>query len=299
MFHTPNTNPSQKEEDENKRQAPDEENKKLAVVAKELWQNLGEWWNKDIGTEGDPFHKELIFPTLQKLAKIKEGSFILDIGCGNGTVIRLLHRKDATFIGIDYSTALIEAANKYKEQDKMKNVHYQVVDATDSTALSALRKINNQTIKYNVIICSMVLHDLHTIKPLYEALPHLMVEGGQFICAIPSPHYNSCHNKVMEYPLKSGQHGIFTTGYRQPRAELEKAKSNQPIKHYNFHRPLGQYLNPLADQGFKFEMMEEPVVQTKALQTNPFWKVHSEIPPVTIYSFRYEPTLTAKHTSSP
>lgn len=255
-----------------------------AAGASEIWNKLASWWDKDIGASGDEFHKELIFPYMKHFVDLKKGDIVLDIGCGNGSLIRFLYQHGVIFHGVDYSSVFVEAAKKHSTD--FPSILYRQCDATDPQDLHSLDLWKDRNLKYDVIICSMVLHDIATITPLFDALTLLLNEHGKFIIAIPSPHFNSVYNTTQEL---NGVQGVFTNGYAKSAVKMEKAKSEQPYDQCNFHRPLTSYINPLLKKGFCLQEILEPVATTKELiESNKYWKLASEIPQVVILSFIYK-----------
>ena len=252
----------------------------------DIWERLGPWWDEDIG-DGDEFHRELIFPIMKEFIQLEKGNFLLDIGCGNGALIRCLHKENVTFVGADYSKSLIESAKNRSEP--YSSVIYQICDATNRDALEKLSTLDQKSVKYDVVVCSMVMHDLSTIEPLYKSLPGLLRKGGLFIFSLPSPHYNSVYNSMVKPTKINNTVGVFTTGYNTVTMKMEKAKINQPFKQYNFHRPLELYINPLVRENrFILTAIREPVATTPELvESSDFWRTASTIPQVTICSFRY------------
>ena len=253
----------------------------------EIWENLSAWWDNDIG-DGDKFHRELIFPSMIELLQSNDYSYLLDIGCGNGALLRFLYKKGATYVGVDYSKTFIQTARRRSED--FSSILYQQCDATKLNALKQISTIINPAIKFDVIICSMVMHDLSSIDALYEALPHLLKGNGQFVFAIPSPHYNSVYNSI----YNGNDIGVLTTAYDVGIMKMEKAKPSQPYAQCNFHRSLSSYINPLAQKGFSLTEIREPVATDSALiKSSNFWRVASKIPQVLICSFKYQPLRTS------
>lgn len=72
------------------------------------WSELSEWWISEVGN--DPAYEEVVTPLIHDvLAPIPEGRY-LDIGCGEGRVMRTLTRGGARVVGLDINVALIREA---------------------------------------------------------------------------------------------------------------------------------------------------------------------------------------------
>ena len=51
--------------------------------AKKIWNKMGAWWD-EATTDGDLFHRALIYPGLDKLLSFAPNDRLLDLACGNG-----------------------------------------------------------------------------------------------------------------------------------------------------------------------------------------------------------------------
>jgi 2-polyprenyl-3-methyl-5-hydroxy-6-metoxy-1,4-benzoquinol methylase len=106
---------------------------------------------------------------IRLLAKfIYDGMRVLDCGCGNGyTSLSLAKRKNAQFIGIDFSEAMINIAQKMcdNENGRLKGqVRYHVHDL-----LMPLQHLGT----FDVIICKRVLINLVNWENQRQGLDHL------------------------------------------------------------------------------------------------------------------------------
>lgn len=242
---------------------------------KEIWNELGSWWASTV-QDGDVFHKQFVFPNIIKLAEIQKGELILDAGCGNGALARLMASHGARVIGVDFSTTLLEQARK---QSNSAEIEYRDSDLTDVFALKAL----GDEFKFDVVVSSMVLHNMPTIQPFVESLHYFLKPKGSFIFSIPHPCFNS---GLVNYELlkKNEDPDIFitTSYYSEVRGFYGKSKLDQPIEQLAFHRPLSEIFNILMNAGFVMNGFVEPVVNPENLTEGSLWKKYSHIPPVVI-----------------
>lgn len=240
-----------------------------------IWDQLASWWDKSLG-DGDTFRHYLINPFLKKLFTIQKGQSILDIGCGNGSLVKYLYQKDCFFTACDVSPNMIELA---RARCDGLDINFHVVDATHYQDLIKLRRYSVSG-GYDLIVSSMVMHDLDTLDPLIQSLNVLLNKDGAFIFSILHPAFNSLYTIFNE-----GQEpNLIITGYATSTYRKEKGKHDQPIGHYMYHRTLSSIFQKLLDANLVLTCFEEPVLNEKDLPklSNFFWAKYRDIPPIII-----------------
>jgi SAM-dependent methyltransferase len=72
------------------------------------WSGLFEWWVAEIAE--DPAYEEVVTPLLLEVLQPQPGKRYLDVGCGEGRVMRTVASRGASAVGIDLSYELVERA---------------------------------------------------------------------------------------------------------------------------------------------------------------------------------------------
>jgi SAM-dependent methyltransferase len=72
------------------------------------WSGLFEWWVAEIAE--DPAYEEVVTPLLLEVLQPQSGKRYLDVGCGEGRVMRTVASGGASAVGIDLSYELVERA---------------------------------------------------------------------------------------------------------------------------------------------------------------------------------------------
>ena len=67
-----------------------------------------EWWLGEVA--GDPAYEEVVTPLLLEVLRPEEGLRYLDVGCGEGRVMRVVGGRGATVTGLDLSYELVSHA---------------------------------------------------------------------------------------------------------------------------------------------------------------------------------------------
>lgn len=257
---------------------------------REAWNATAQVWDEKMGDEGNDFHRYLVRPAIEKLLQLKPEQKILDIGCGNGLTTRRLASLGAKMVGIDFASGMIDNARKRTNlnQKNPELIEYQVLDATDETALLKLSENN-----FDAAVSAMALMDMAEIEPLFRALRKIICPGGCFIFAVMHPCFNSMHSS-MAAELIENEKEFFTEyyvkvkGYLKPSQKRGLALQNQPQPHTYFHRPLHILLNTAFKFSFVLDGLEEPAFTEEiSAQNNSInWKRFSEIPPVIVARLR-------------
>lgn len=243
---------------------------------KQAWDELASWWDAEV-QDGDEFHRTFIYPSILQLSHIKATDKILDIGCGNGSLSRLLAKSGANIVATDFSAKMIDCAKK--RSSNYQNLSFFTLDATNAHELAILA--NQQ--QFDLIVCSMAMHDMWTIEPLSASLSKLLVSGGKFIFSIPHPCFNA---ELVKFNLDQAEKSSITISkYINAREEITKAKSNQPITHYSYHRPLSMIFNLLIKAGLILQQLAEPIDTEHLLPSKVIWSTLNDIPPVIVSSW--------------
>ncbi len=135
-----------------------ETEKELLKIVKNNYEDIAEHFSET--------RKKYIWPELKNLAKmVKEGSSVLDLGCGNGRLIDAFEQK-INYFGIDQSEALIKLAKK-RYPDNI----FRVGNALDLNKLDF--KKNEIPSKYDFIFSIAVLQHIPGKKKRIEMLRSL------------------------------------------------------------------------------------------------------------------------------
>src|SRR5437764_6297838 len=115
------------------------------------WDQMTDWWDENIGDEGDLWHRTLIDPPLLRLVGEVSGLHLLDLACGNGYLSRRFARQGAIVTAVDANTPLIERAQT-REAQELLGISYHVADA------ARLEMLADNT--FDLVICNMALLDI-------------------------------------------------------------------------------------------------------------------------------------------
>lgn len=237
---------------------------------KAVWEANANLWDQVMDRDGNEWHNVLIAPKTLEFLTLSPNDSVLDIGCGNGIFARKLRKLDVIVTAFDFSETNIRNAKKYDS----RGINYKVLDATNYDELLNLGKNC-----FDSAVANMVLMDIPTIEPLFEALAEVLKKNGIFVFSVQHPCFNSNESTIVDEEIDGKRfQSVRISNYTEETTGLGDAIDGQPKKQYYFHRPLSQYLNMAFQNGFVVEGFHEPVFSGEGL--------FSKIPPVLIVKVR-------------
>lgn len=199
------------------------------------WSNAPREIIEHFGNEGDSARQYLLNPTIFSLLGDVSGKHILDAGCGQGYLSRLLAKKGAIVTGVEPATGMYEYAVQ-REQAEPLGIHYLQQD------VSLLDSFQHY---FDFVVANMVFMDI----PAYEAAIHNCIValkcGGRLIFSILHPCFD---DPEADWDAK---------GYVEVREYFQQRAIQQSIGYF-FHRPLSSYLNLVIRAGCSIQQVIEP-----------------------------------------
>lgn len=232
---------------------------KLEVGTEEAikrWNNYADTYSKNHTDQGD-IHKEVLLnPALFSLMGSVKNKKVLDAGCGEGYLSRIIAKSGATVVAIDYSLRMLEIA-KERTPNELQ-IDYRHGNCEDLNFL--------EDESFELIVSNMVIQDLANYEKAFQEMYRLLVDGGSLIFSILHPCFvtpesgwektkdgKKLHWNVDQY--------FFEGVYEQRLGEKEKMLF--------FHRTLSSYVNTLIKTGFILESLVEPKPSKEMLQKYP------------------------------
>lgn len=214
----------------------------MSEIAMNIWNQVAPSWIYHMRQrpEGALAREYLLLPSLLELIGGVEGRRVLDAGCGEGFISRLLAQRGASVTGVDVSTLLLEEARRQEEQQPLGIVylHGSVADLHDLRG-------------FDTVVSSLVLPIVPDYKEAIRAAARALRMGGDFVAALTHPAFDGVGAGWVQRP--SGDVRWSTNRYM---AEVEgRAAHGAPT----YHRPLNHYMNTAFEAGFALTGLREPV----------------------------------------
>ena len=145
-------------------------------AAETAWEQQADWYDQVVGEDGDDFYRHLILPTVLRRLAAKPGETILDIGCGQGVLGRVLATGKVKTLGVDASPALIEKARgRAGEQERHVVGDVRRLDAV----------IPGELVDHAAAVLS--LQDLDPLPPVLEGVAVVVRPGGRLVIVLTHP----------------------------------------------------------------------------------------------------------------
>lgn len=158
------------------------------------------------------------------------GLTVLDAGCGEGYLSRILAQGGAQVIGFDISPRLIEIA---RAKDPDGAITYQVADLSQS--LPAYQA------HFDLIASYFVLNDVYDYQGFLTTLSASLKPAGRLVIFMNNPYSLVVRNHVTDYFAASGQ--MFP--YR--------GMTEEGVAVHFWHRTMEEYLSACSAAGLRLQ----------------------------------------------
>ena len=198
------------------------------------WASIPDSVVAAFGDEGDFARKYLLNPALFNLLGDVTNKQILDVGCGNGYLCRLLRQRGAKVTGLEPASSLFRYAQR-REEDKPLGIDYIQAD------LSTWRDPR----RFDMVIANMVLMDIPDFEGAMDSCFFHLHRGGRLLFSITHPCFEASDS---EFRAK----GYIEVKEYFQHYRIEQAWGNR------FHRPLSYYFEAILSRGGRIEAVIEP-----------------------------------------
>lgn len=186
--------------------------------------------------EGDFGRRHLLNPTIFRLLGPLAGRRVLDAGCGQGYLSRLLAERGASVVGVDPSARMLAYAQRI-ERARQQGIRF---DRRD------LSRLGEPDATFDAVVANMVFLDIADWEAAMSNCVAALRPGGRFVYAELHPCWSP---------------GAADTWAAKGCVELREYLAEyalHPAFGVNFHRPLSTYVNATIRLGCQIEEIVEP-----------------------------------------
>jgi 2-polyprenyl-3-methyl-5-hydroxy-6-metoxy-1,4-benzoquinol methylase len=163
------------------------------------WDEASEPWADFVREGKDYYREEMNSPAAFKMVGNVKGKRVLDLSCGEGYNTRILARRGAKVVGVDFSRKMIELASKREKEEKL-GIDYHVSDAAN------LREFRSGC--FDLVTCFMVLMDIERYEDAISEVARVLKKNGRFVFSITHPCFEwgetTSGEKIAEWRYKQG-----------------------------------------------------------------------------------------------
>lgn len=197
-----------------------------------LDDNFHEKW----GSEGDFGRRLLLNPTIFRLLGDIQGKRILDAGCGNGYLSRLMVERGAQVVGVEPATGPFGYAQRMEERQGLGITYFQ-------RDLSRLGDLDGP---FDAVVANMVFLDIRDWRSALANCIETLRRDGLLVYSLTHPVWVPGHDR--EWTEK---------GHVEISEYLNEYELRLDVS-VNFHRPLSTYVNETIRLGCSIAEMAEP-----------------------------------------
>jgi 2-polyprenyl-3-methyl-5-hydroxy-6-metoxy-1,4-benzoquinol methylase len=160
------------------------------------------------------------------------GLTVLDAGCGEGYLSRILVTRGAHVIGIDISPRLVEIA---RAKDPEGHITYKVADLS--------QPLPTYQGHFDLIASFFVFNDVSDYRGFLTTLGSVLKRAGRLVLFMNNPYSLVVRGHITDYFAASGQ------------AFPYRGMTEEGVKVHFYHRTLEEYLDASISAGFQLERL--------------------------------------------
>jgi ubiquinone/menaquinone biosynthesis C-methylase UbiE len=217
------------------------------------------FWVQIIREHRDKYRNELTDPAMLHAIGEPAGLEILDAGCGEGYLSRILAKKGANATGIDSSTKLIEAARNQNLADIL-SVSFDVGSVDDLPYPDSA---------FDLVVCNHLVNDLFDPRKPISEFARVLRSNCRLIILMLQPCF---YNKHAE--RDQATNGMIASSYLDTRSieqVFEVGGLTSPAANTAWLRPLEFYTEELRKSGFAITSLTEPHPSPEQVRADSWW----------------------------
>ncbi len=215
-----------------------------------------EWWIAEV--ENDPAYQEDVVPLLLRTLMPRAGLRYLDMGCGEGQVMRAVTQASAEVVGCDLSHELLERAH--------------LAGPVVRSRLPSLAWAANRS--FDGAYAVLVVEHIGELGAMFAETARAVRPGG--VLAVVSNH--PAFTAPGAGPLIDVEDGEVTWRWGPYLQDALNVEPGGRVNIHVYHRPLSRILSAAADAGWSLLRIEEVGIGSAAAERDPVLARQANIP---------------------
>jgi ubiquinone/menaquinone biosynthesis C-methylase UbiE len=221
------------------------------------WDDKAELWDSLYDQEGDPNRKYQSDEVLFRLLGDVRGQRVLDAGCGQGYLSRILARRGATIVGVENSTRFYELALDYLAEGPLNITYHR-------GSISHMPYLIDAS--FDAIVSNYVLMDVRDYKAAVSEFARLLRPGGVAVVIISHPCFHTLGSGWLRVPpdsLRREERVRWMVDRYFSRGVWQEHWGPFDTPFIGFHRTLSDYYRTFQAAGLRVTDLEEPSVTAR------------------------------------
>lgn len=233
-----------------------------ASSSRSEWCSKWKLWIDYLGPHGDWCRRELMDRAILAMLGRIRGKSILDAGCGEGRLTRILAQRGAAAMGIDIVPEFIKLANATAEDNLpceatrrwpwLSGASGSAHRGTQSFRVADLARLPREfSGEYDAAVCCCSLNHVSDLSRAVVSLERTLKADGFCVVVLPNPYHVLPCGKVKR--RRSSSPSITFAERISPKLTIT-----------NVYRSFSAIVNAFAKRGMTLDCVEEPLLKPAA-----------------------------------
>jgi len=229
--------------------------------SRDLWEEHAAWWIDGFTAGADPEYEEQILPLAAD--ELRDAETILDVGCGDGQISRMMAAAGARVVGIDPTWNQISVAG-----ERGGGASYLRSTADEMPFADGA---------FDAAVACLVFEHIDHVDEAIAEVARVVRPGGRFCFFLNHPLLQTPGSGWIDDHVIDPPEQYWRVGpYLLESETVEQVELGVYIRF--IHRPLSRYLNTLVDHGLVLERMVEPAPPPGFLARAPEYAEAATVP---------------------
>lgn len=232
-----------------------------AEDARQRWDAVAGAYAAKVGKLGDVSKEVLLTPTLLDLVGDVAGKHVLDAGCGDGFLSRLLAERGASVRSIDCSQNMVDIARKRTPAGMQVRYEHANMERLESVG----------TASCDLVVSCLAIQDVVDYESAVCEFRRVLIDNAYCVLALLHPCFSSDGGWVRDEAGEKLHWKVDNYFHEGPREQqLFPDSADLPAAFY-FHRTLTSYFRAFKRAGFLVDEFVEAVPSAGFIAEHPNW----------------------------